>query len=213
MNGVKFGDKHSITDWDLLMTSKSIGEPEPKILTVEIPGSDGTKDLTEAFGEVNYNNRTLTFNFDLFQSPSDWWTLKEKISKYLHGKKLKIILDQDPNYFYLGRCKITNFSNDYTVAHLTIECDCEPYKYKLSETSNTKTITAGTTYTYSNLYKSVIPTLVLSAAMTLEFKDNTYILGAGTHKVLDIKFVEGNNSIKVTAGSGTLTVKYQEATL
>ena len=26
MNGVKFGDKHSITDWDLLMTSKNIGD-------------------------------------------------------------------------------------------------------------------------------------------------------------------------------------------
>ena len=213
MNGVKFGDKHSITDWDLLMTSKNIGNAEPKILTVEIPGSDGVKDLTEAFGEVNYNNRILTFNFDLFQSPSNWWTLEENISKYLHGKKLKIILDQDPNYYYLGRCKITNFSNDYTVAHLTIEGDCEPYKYKLSETSVENTVTAGTTYTYSNSYKSVIPTLVLSAAMTLEFKGNTYSLSAGTHKVLDIKFVEGNNSIKVTAGSGNLTVKYQEGTL
>ena len=49
--------------------------------------------------------------------------------------------------------------------------------------------------------------------MTLEFGGNTYSLSAGTQKVLDIKFVEGNNSIKVTAGSGTLTVKYQEATL
>lgn len=213
MNGVKFGDKHSITDWDLLMTSKSIGNPEPKILTVEIPGSDGLKDLTEAFGEINYNNRTLTFNFDLFQSPSEWWTIKDKISKYLHGKKLKIILDQDDEYYYFGRCKITNFSNDYTVAHLTIECDCEPYKYKTSTTEITESVTAGTTYTYSNLSKSVIPTLILSADMTLEFEGNTYSLSAGTQKVLDIKFVEGNNSIKVTAGSGTLTVKYQEATL
>lgn len=213
MNGVRFGDKHSITDWDLLMTSKSIGEPEPKILTVEIPGSDGVKDLTEAFGEVNYNNRTLVFNFDLFQSPSTWWNLKENISKFLNGKKIKIILDQDDNYYYLGRCKITNFSNEYTVAHLTIECDCEPYKYKQNETSDTKTVTAGTTYTYSNLNKSVIPTLVLSAAMTLEFNGNTYSLVAGTHKVLDIKFIEGNNNIKVTDGSGKLTVKYQEATL
>ena len=29
MNGVKFGDKHSITDWDLLMTSRGIGDAEP----------------------------------------------------------------------------------------------------------------------------------------------------------------------------------------
>ena len=48
------------------MTSKSIGNPEPKIITVEIPGSDGVKDLTETFGSVKYKNRTLTFDFDIF---------------------------------------------------------------------------------------------------------------------------------------------------
>lgn len=213
MNGVKFGDKHSITDWDLLMTSRNIGDAEPKTNYVEVPGADGTKDLTEAFGDIKYNNRTLSPTFDMFQKPSDWVTLKDKITNYLNGKKLKIIYDVDPNYYYYGRCRVTNFSNDYTVGHITIEAICEPYKYKLEKTVVENSVVAGTTYTFKNDRKKVVPTLILNANMTLQFNGNNYSLNAGTHKVLDIEFVEGNNEIKVIEGSGVLKVEYQEARL
>lgn len=212
MNGVRFGDKHSITDWDLIMTSRGIGDAEPKINEVEVPGSDGTKDLTEAFGEVRYNNRILSPTFDMFQKPSDWLDLKDEITNYLNGKKRKIIYDTDPNYYYIGRCKVS-FSNTYTVGHITIEATCEPYKYKLNETVIEQAVTEGTTYTYSNDRKTVVPTLILSDAMTLEFKGNTYSLNAGTHKILNIEFVEGDNKITIASGNGTLTVKYQEGRL
>ena len=213
MNGVKFGDKHSVTDWDLLMTSRGIGDAQPYEIYVSIPGSDGEKDITEAFGEVKYMPRVLSPTFDMFHKPSEWMAIKDEITNYLNGKKLKIIYDVDPNYYYYGRCKITNFSNDYGVAHITIEAKCDPYKYKLNPTVVTNTVTAGTTYSYTNDRKTVIPTLTLSAAMTLEFKGNTYSLNAGTHKILNIEFTEGINNIKVVTGSGTLTVTYQEGKL
>jgi len=53
-NGVTFGNKNSFTDWDLLMTSKTIGEAVPKTKYLEIPGRDGTLDFTESTGEVKY---------------------------------------------------------------------------------------------------------------------------------------------------------------
>ena len=137
-NGVKFGDKHSIDDWDLLMTNKSIPDAEPKTKEVDIEGANGKLDLTEWTGEVLFNNRTLTFTFDIFDSPSNWWPLKRKISNYLHGKKLKIVLDQDEDYYYYGRCKVTDFSNETTVAHITIECDCDPFIYKIEVTFKNK---------------------------------------------------------------------------
>lgn len=213
MNGVKFGDKHSITDWDLLMTSRGITDAQPYEIYVSIPGSDGEKDITEAFGEVKYMPRILSPTFDLFHKPSEWMRIKDEITNFLNGKKLKIIYDVDPNYYFYGRCKITNFTNDYSIAHLTIEAKCDPYKYKLNPTVVTKQVTTGTTYTYINDRKTVVPTLTLSAAMTLEFNGNTYSLNAGTHKVLNIEFTEGINNIKVVTGSGTLTVTYQEGKL
>lgn len=213
MNGVKFDDKHSIIDWDLLMVSKSIPLPEPKTISVDIPGRDGKIYLSNAFGEIKYENRTLTFDFDIFSNPSKWWELREKIAQTLYDKKIKIILDQDPNYYYFGRCKITSFTTTFTVAHISIECDCEPFKYKLTETSISNNLVAGETYIFSNLDKSVIPIFELSDETTIEFEGNSYSLSAGTHKVLDIIFKRGNNYIKIISGTGTMKLTYQEATL
>ena len=212
-NGVKFGDKHSTNDWNLLMVNKSIGEAEPKLIDVDIPGSNGKLDLSEWTGEVLYNNRTLVFNFDIYDSPSNWWDLKRKINNYLHGKRLKIILDQDNKYYYYGRCKVADFSNETTVAHITIECDCDPFIYKNEITTETKEVSAGGEYTFTNSKMSVVPTLTLSAAMTLTFNNKSISLEAGTYQILDIRFVEGTNTIGVTTGTGTLTVSYQEGSL
>lgn len=209
-NGVKFGDKHSIEDWDLLLVSKSIGDAEPKIVDVDIAGSNGKLDLSEWTGEVLYNNRSLTFNFDIYDSPSNWWTLKREITNYLHGKRLKIILDQDNNYYYYGRCKVTDFSNETTVAHITIECDCEPFIYKKEIT--TKTITGTGTLTLSNAKKRVMPTITSTESMQFTFENKTFVVN-GTLQSPDIILKEGENTLEVISGAGTLTVTYREAEL
>ena len=209
-NGVKFGDKHSITDWDLLMINKSMGEADPKTLEVDIAGSNGKLDLTEWTGETLYNNRTLVFDFDIYDSPSNWWTLKREISNYLHGKKMKIILDQDSNYYYYGRCRVTNFSNETTVAHITIECDCDPFIYKNEIT--TKTITGTGILNLSNARKRVMPTITTTGSMQFTFENKTFTVN-GTLQSPDIILKEGDNILEVITGTGTLTATYREAEL
>lgn len=209
-NGVKFGDKHSIDDWDLLLVSKSIPDPEPKIIDVDIAGSNGKLDLSEWTGEVLFNNRILTFNFDIYDSPSNWWTLKRQISNYLHGKKLKIILDKDNQYYYLGRCKVTDFSNETTVAHITIECDCEPFIYKKDVTI--KKITGTGTLILSNARKRVMPVITSTESTEFTFEGKSFVVN-GTLQSPDIILKEGNNILEVTSGAGTLTVTYQEGEL
>lgn len=209
-NGVKFGEKHSIDDWDLLMINKSIGDAEPKTIEVDVPGANSKLDLSEWTGEVLYNNRTLIFNFDIYDSPSNWWNLKRQITNYLHGKKLKIILDQDNSYYYYGRCKVTEFSNETTVAHITIECDCEPFIYKNEIT--TKTITGTGTLNLSNAKKRVMPTITSSESMQFTFEDKIFTVN-GTLQSPDIILKEGDNIFEVISGAGTLTVTYQEGEL
>lgn len=211
-NGVKFGSKHSIDDWDLLMVSKDIESPEPKIITVEVPGADGTKDLSEIFG-IKYYNRTLTFEFDIFAPQKKWWTLHQEISSYLHGKKHKIILDADSDFYYFGRCKILSFTNTYNVAHLIISCDCDPYKYKLEKTIDSRAIIANKTYSFFNLCREVVPEITVTSDTNFIFNGVSYSINAGTHKNLNIVFKQGYNNIKIISGSGNFIVAYQEATL
>ena len=152
-NGVKFDDKHSITDWDLLMVSKNIEEAEPRINTIEIEGRDGSIDLTEALGAVKYNDRTLSFDFEII-NPIDYWATRKAISNYLNGRKAKIILDQDPNYYYYGRCQVSDAANEKNVGRFTIECICEPYKMKISETIVSDDVVAEDIITLSNEKKT-----------------------------------------------------------
>ena len=211
-NGVTFGNKHSINDWDLLMVSKSIGEAVPKTNYIEIPGSDGSKDLTDYFGDIRYSDRNLQFSFDIFSDSSNWWNIKKEITNYLQGKKMKIILDQDANYYFLGRCFVSNFTHETSVAHITIDATCDPYKYTINQTTDSFTINGKTTITLKNARRTVVPMITLSNQMLLELNANSFSLSPGTHKVLDVKLVEGDNKLTIT-GNGTISFTYQEGDL
>ena len=211
-NGIKFGEYHSEKDWDLITTSKEIEKAEPRINEVEIPGRDGALLIPDPSGETKYNNRNISFTFDAIKKYNAWWELDRKITNALHGKKLAVTLDVDPNYYYLANLKVSS-SYEKNVGHFTISGIAEPYKYKKDVTIKAYEVSEGSTYTFENEYKSIVPTLELSADMTLEYEGNTYSLSAGSQKVLNIRFKEGTNSIKVVTGSGTLTATYQEASL
>lgn len=131
MNGVKFGNYHSWDNWKLLLKSKSIGFPTPKTNVIDIPGANGSLDLTEALtGEVMYENRELSFTFLTTEklSGQGWADMISTIATALHGKRLDIILDDDSDLTYNGRCTIDAFATSSIKQEITIVCDCDPFK-------------------------------------------------------------------------------------
>ena len=102
MNGITFGGFHSYRDFSLILAQKTIGTPSPKTEVIDIPGGDGVLDLTEFFGEIKYNNRNLSFEFSSVVIPEDFMSLFSMVQNALHGKKMKITLDDDPGWFYMG---------------------------------------------------------------------------------------------------------------
>lgn len=128
MKGVTFGTKHSWNDFRLILSDKEIGFPEPKTETVDIPGMDGVLDLTETFGKVYYANRKLSFTFTILPPVKEHLATIDELTEYLHGKHMKIILDEDSDYYYEGRCKINSFKSDKTIGTIVIDCDVAPFK-------------------------------------------------------------------------------------
>lgn len=217
MNGVKFGDRHSIKDWNLLMIAKDIGEPSVITNYLQIPGRDGELDLTEALGEIKYSSRNLIFQFDIFHSPSDWWKLKSNIANYLHGVKHKIILDVDNKYYYLGRCEVSEFSHETNIAHITINCKCDPYKYKHKITKrifNVKADEIGKVLSVYNEKRKVVPMITVDKNITLKFKNYIYDFKEGDNVNLNILLDEGENIFEVISSPSNtvITFSYQEAT-
>lgn len=210
MKGVSFDGNHSYNDFFLILTAKKIDAPMAKTQYVDIPGGDGQIDLTEAFDEIKYYNRMLTFEFSTIVLPSQFLTLFSSIQNALQGKKMKIVLDDDPNFYYYGRIEIENWQNDKNIGRIIINCDCEPYKYKLSPTVIENTVTNSATLTFTNLKKRVNPKFTSSQNVQITFGTVTKTLEANTPITFtDIVFSEGENVVTVT-GSTVLEVEYQE---
>lgn len=212
MVGVTFDNYHSYDDFSLILNSKEIEAPSPKTETVDIPGGDGVIDLTEAFGEVKFKNRKITLNFSTTVPQSQFLELFSKIQNKIHGRKMKIILDSDPEFWYYGRIKVDKWKTDKNIGRITVECDCEPYKYKLYKTIRTEIITGSVTLAFANLQKTVSPKIKLSNSAKILFNSVTYELTAGSYCSPDIVFVEGNNLMTIT-GNTAITLEYQEGEL
>ena len=100
--------------------------------TVEIPGGDGVLDLTEFFDEIKYKNRTLSFEFTTQVPTEQFMEQFSKVQNALHGQKMNIILTEDPDWYYIGRISVSEWKADRNIGKLTIDCDCDPYKHRMS---------------------------------------------------------------------------------
>ena len=213
--GIYFDDIHSFHDLNLILAPFVPVPAEPKTNYIDIAGGDGSLDMTEALGEVKYKDRPFEFTFTI--NPSDKMTFDEKVSQIsnvLNGRKCRITLDRDPDYFWEGRCIVDKYAQDRNLKQISVKATVKPYKIKQNETVISFDLaTEEKEITLKNGRKSVVPEITCTDDNTVVvFGDITQTLSAGTHKILDIYLTEGNNLLKVS-GSGTITFKYQEMEL
>ena len=212
MKGVKFGNFHSYSAWKLLLSSKEIGSPEIKEKKVEVEGADGQLDYTEYFGGVKYGNRKLKFEFQKGVSSTGFLSLVSHVQGSIHGKRLTVTLDDDPDWYYQGRCRVSDFSHNKGIAVVNVEVDAEPYKLKNAATKVTRAVTDTATITLSNSRKPVVPTITTTAAMTIAFGSYTASVQAGTFRLPELQLQEGQNTVTVT-GTGSITFEYRKGKL
>ena len=214
MKGILFDTFHSFDNFALILTSKTIGQPVVKTEYVEVLGADGQLDLTEAFGEVKYLNRKLTFVFSIFEDSEQWADAYSNVLNNLHGKKMKIVLDDDPNFYYIGRVNVSDYMSAKKLGTITIEVNAEPYKYKQILTIVTRTVSGTLTVDFYNSRKSVVPKFITNAQVQIVYNngDSYTISGSGTHVIPNIIFKQGINTLTFN-GTATVTVQYQEGDL
>lgn len=159
LHSVTFNSKNTFTNWHLVPETRPvIAQPEVKTNIVEIPGSQGVLDLSEALTSYPlYKNRTGDIAFrvlDDFTSSSSsfpytsWTELYGAIAGELHGQTGTVILADDPNWFYSGRFTVSwESQTDGSGSRITIGYDLEPFRYKTTPTikpvSNSGNVTNG----------------------------------------------------------------------
>lgn len=223
---IRIGEKRTFNDWGLLISGMTIGFPETKSNLVDIPATDGSIDLTEALGEVAYKNRHLEFVFDALGKYESWHGLCTEIANYLHGKKMKIILDTDQGYYYIGRLELDTTKSDDTIHEIVLAGDVEPYKYELQsslepwrwDSFSFKTgvirnykdlkVSGSRTVKIMGLRKPIVPTIISNSVMTLSFGGRTYNIKAGEQKLYRLIIREGENFLTFS-GNGTISIDYR----
>lgn len=228
MFGVTIGDKHSYSDFGILMSSKVISPPEPKINKVSIPLRDGSIDLTESLtDDVKFEERKITITCKVIDPIEQWNSKVSEISNYLHGKTKKIVFDDDAEFYYIGRLKVNEWTSNKNIGTLVIEGTVDPYKYDvngdwlwdsfdfengcINEPEEVR-VSGTASVVVVGRRKQTYPTITASAAMTVQFEGVTYNLAEGVNKIYDIIIKEGENMLTFT-GTGTVVVDYEGGSL
>jgi len=137
IQSVTFGDKNTWDDWHLLATKRPVFQPPaPKTVIVDIPGGNGALDLsTSLTGYPVYANRTGSFEFIVENGYGLWAHRYSDIMQYLHGRAMKAVLFDDPEYFYEGRFSVESWESNITWSTITISYNVGPYKWKFQDST------------------------------------------------------------------------------
>lgn len=219
MRGIEFIDietgvsKHTAYDWDLIMSAKMIGTPPPRIHKVDMQDRDGELDLSDVIrGRVSYGNRPLSFSFTCTAPQSTWADLRDEITGFVHGKRMKLIDPDTPNHYYIGRCTLhePSFIGE-AIMFLEVSVDADPYRLSNTETIVSRSVTAGDVVSLINSTMPVVPKITVSADMTIAFGSFSFSLASGsTYEIPEITLENGANLIRITAGSGLITATYRQ---
>lgn len=222
---------HTYTDWKLKWYNLEISSPKAKTYTIDIPGMDGELDLTESLmGDVKYDNRTLKLSFEVEGDYYSWATLSSKFNNFCHGRKVKVILDTDPNYYWEGRISLSSTKDDYSYGEVELTMDAGAYK--LEKYSSLEdwiwddfSFEDGIIREYKDLKvngslqviipgrrKKIYPYITCSNAMQVTFNGSTYNLPRGTVQALGIELSDVENKLTFS-GYGTVSINYRGGSL
>lgn len=217
---ISFDGKDTHTEYGLLLASKSISAPEVRTNMIDVPGMDGLIDASEALtGEPTYKNREIVLSLIGVKkiSGKEWPSTISDFCNAVHGKRVSVVFPEDSTHYYKGRLSVGEITLSGGMQSIPVTIDSDPWKYKTDKTT-VKKEDLGTAYkqlSLPNERRPVIPTITVAQDTTLLWGGSTIAISAGTYRRADIRLQAGANILKakVTSGTGSITVEYQEASL
>lgn len=128
VDGIK---KHSIADFGLIMSPPKISHPVVKTKEIDIPGSDGTVDLMQFITDIpHYENRKVDITFRITRRGKPHENIVTAVSNFLNGRYAKITFDENPEYYFYGRCSISDgLTHNEGFGSFSVSVNAQPYKY------------------------------------------------------------------------------------
>ena len=175
---------------------------------MDIAGGDSDIDLTEAVGGVAFGDGQIDFKFTLFDRRQ-----AERMKNDLHGRRLRIVLEREPDFYYDGRVKCTKCGQEGTLHGLLMEAKIKPYKREKRATVQVeKASAAWKDVILVNSRMPVMPEITVEGKAVLSYEGGRYAMESGVYRVPELTLYEGRNHLRLQ-GSGTVKFEYRKGEL
>jgi len=221
-HSLTIGDRNTYNDFGLIPTARPvINPPEPNFSYLEVPGRSGVIDLSETLtGMLSYTNRTGSIEF-FVTGKRNWSELYSELLAFLQGRFMRVVLEDDPLYYYEGRLTINAWKSNKNNSTVIVDYDLSPFKYETKNAVNGYLI-SNRNFQNSNAYfypemdtKTIEMIVTCSDAADLNV---TALVGGIMYQckkgvnILPILQTDGIGYIRV-GGTGSVTINYRRGKL
>lgn len=233
-SGIKFLDHHSFEDFGLFVSSRNIGHPNKTKIKQELPFSNNVYDFSELYGSQVYEERTLTYTFELMKPrliDNNWKlnNLKTSVVNWLsnsHGKQ-PLYDDSYPGYYFLAEVESgPDFSSEWTYGTLSVTFTAYPFMIKEKSEGNDNWDTFNfeldvaqfTTFDVQGSRSitlinhgtpDVVPKIIASRSFTIIHNSKEFKINAGTSEDLDFVLRPGENRMTIK-GTGRIEFLFHQ---
>lgn len=205
---VVIGGVSMLHDLHCLVNAVTISPLTKKQYLIDIVGADGTKDLTEWFGNPRFESQTMMIYVESAAETSRECT--DRLNNLWTGQSVQIALSFEPGFYRVGT--VTQIAPTES-AEIVIVVYCEPCRYRDSETVYEMVASEAEIYhTWKNSGTlDVYPELIVADLdVTITRDAAKYVLTAGTYLLPELS-IPGGSEITVGVSGGVLQARYREA--
>ncbi|MBD5550483.1 MAG: hypothetical protein HDQ96_04805 [Lachnospiraceae bacterium] len=207
MQGAIFGDKRSKEDYNAIMNYARVTPPAIKENYVDIAGGNSSIDLTEAVGGVAFEDGKIDFKFTLFDTES-----KERMKNDLHGKRVDIILEREPEFYHTGRISVASEKQAGSIWELCMNARVSPYKVEKHLTVHAEEVQTAKEIIICNERMPAMPKITVKGNIRISYEGIGFALETGIYEIPEITFRGGINRLKVS-GNGNIRIEYRKGRL
>lgn len=125
------GNKDTFEDWHLVPTGGYLffAPPSVSLSFVDNPAGDGLLDFTDALtGFPVIGGREGQWDFTVLNGHRYWRDSYSSIMNYLHGRRFRVVLKDDPEYYYMARFTVDQWQSEEARSAITLKYTADPYK-------------------------------------------------------------------------------------
>ncbi|MEN0666905.1 distal tail protein Dit [Caldifermentibacillus hisashii] len=228
--GITFNGKHSYRDFYLTLAERSIGNPKKIKVKERVPFSNKTYDFSGIYGEQEYEERQLTYVFNV----KDYQKInlenkKTEVTNWLMqpNKKERLLDDYIPGYYFMaeveenidfdemrfnGKLTINFTAYPFRIAKLQEGNDIwDEFNFLLDCAQQTEFNVSGSLNIslYNPGVKVSYPLIKATAQMDITKNGVVYGVPIGESQSYDFALSPGKNALKIT-GNGTISFHFRK---